>query len=170
MGLIRKITLKTMGCDGKAARKLPTGERIHLADVMGEGVSGLKGFESEYGVGNSLLGMFTGMNAQTGEIFQAGKAILPGAAQELIEAQVSLLAKGDRGVDFAVRIFAVEDEASTVGYTYQAEFIQSADQPDPAEKMAALFGGVSIKKISAPKAKRGKAKDSIEEADEETNS
>jgi hypothetical protein len=160
MGLIRKITLKTIGTDGKAARKLPTGERIHLADVMGEGVSGLKGYESDYGIGNALLGMFTAVNAQTGEIFQAGKAILPGAAQELIEAQVALLSKGDRGVDFAVRIFAVEDAASNVGYTYQAEFIRDADQPDPAEKMAAIFGASSAKALAAPaKAKRAKAKE-----------
>jgi len=108
--IIAKITVASV-C-GKI--KKPT-EDATLLRVYGVAI-GTKGYKSTYGEGNSLVGDFKAINLSTGQEFRASKAILPGIAQDTLEAQLS---QGG-AAQFALDIGITPSDKGSFGYAYTA--------------------------------------------------
>jgi hypothetical protein len=68
-----------------------------------------------------LLGQFKAVNADTGEEFRSGAAILPGSANDLVYGALKGLGEGGGSVEFALRVGVQRDETAAIGYVYVVE-------------------------------------------------
>jgi hypothetical protein len=88
-----------------------------------------------------LLGQFKAVNADSGEIFRSGAAILPGSANDMIYGALRALGEEGGSVEFAFKVGVQRDESSAVGYVYVVEQVMTEGQSDP---LAALEMRLSL--------------------------
>lgn len=78
--------------------------------------SGVKTGTSDFGDWRALTGQFRGISPE-GAVMDSGICFMPDVALDMVIGQ---LEGGAQAVDFAFQIVAVEDEESTVGFSYRA--------------------------------------------------
>lgn len=148
--IVKKISLKTLGCDATVARDsrykpgavdadgkpLPTaGQRIDLAVIYGRANDTLTG-ESRIddSIWTALLGSFEGVCLQVGPdfptnmVFQSGRLFLPPVVHELVVGALKNCKDGDN-VEFAFKLSAAWDEGK-IGYRYFATSLIDAKPTD----------------------------------------
>jgi len=163
--LLKKITMKDIGCNPKVARdscyapgaKLAdgnpdprAGQKVPLAVIGGRATGRKTGENSRDGsVWSALTGSFIanciqeGENFNNAEVYESGVCFLPGGVQEQIEGVLAGL--GDGGsVEFAVEIMAGYDEKSATGYRYFGRNLKPATATDDL---------AMVRSILQPKAK-----------------
>lgn len=157
--LITKITVKTVY--GKINREKLYQPGVTKVPVMRVGgtVTGLKSGNSDYGEFTKLTGTFQAVNAETGEVFVSGVAILPAVANDLVRGMVV----PNQAVSFLLDITADRDDSSGTGYTYSAA---SPIEPSADNALMALFASAGDYKpqlqLAAPEAS-GQTEDKKEE-------
>lgn len=124
--LLKKMSVKEVGCDAKVARdSMYKGEPVPLCVIYGR-ATGIKTGENRT-TGDpfsKLIGNFEAVCMQkdpndsnkypTNQVFQSGALFLPGGLQDMVEG-----ALGDNAaVDFAFEILSVVDPTTTIGYKY----------------------------------------------------
>jgi hypothetical protein len=124
MKLVKKLSMKSMGIDGKAiAKDLKSGESVNVFRIAGT-AGGVKRGESTYGTWQAFLGSFVAVDLkdQTRQ-FQAGMAFLPDVVTELLVKAVEFSDAetgevGTRDVAFDLTVGIQQDDKSTTGYVY----------------------------------------------------
>lgn len=105
---------------------------VQLARVVGI-ARGTKSGESTYGLWTSLTGDFVfepAVGPNAGKRFRSGQLFMPDVALDLVVPLVDGLARGE-GVEVAFALTARNDETSSVGYTYGAQFLMEPQENDP---------------------------------------
>jgi len=82
----------------------------------------------------AFRGSFEGHNLITGEIFNAPKAYLPGAAEGTTKAACDTLGEGE-AVEFGVQIAVKKDKTSAVGYVFG---VAVPKQPEAQDSLSGL--------------------------------
>jgi hypothetical protein len=111
--IITKITMKSIGAQPKP-KSIKEGESIKLANVYGR-VRGMETGSTQYGDYTLFRGTFEAINLKTGEVYAAGKMILPAVLESLITGNFT-----DEAMDFAFTITAMYSEKGNTGYTFGA--------------------------------------------------
>jgi len=147
---LKKMNLKSMGCDPSAARRLPNdNDKMEIA-VIGGIATGTKSGENRSGNSDfwtALQGTFEGVVLQTGEgiptgtVYTSGLCFLPGGFQDLIEGQLAG-SDGAMQVQFALKIYAQRSDkgSGAIGYRYLAEALQKPSAHDAMAPIRALMG------------------------------
>src|SRR5258708_7684813 len=111
--LVSRLTIKDLGCDPKAVKKLPEGQTKLLIARM-YGLVNRIGFQEDKINGKTtafFIGNFEGVNMQDGTVLQSSKMFLPDAASNALENIVNQVQK-EKGkgvaVNFAFEISAVK--------------------------------------------------------------
>lgn len=112
------------------------GAPLWLTEVIGVATAARPG--SVAGTGQSyvrFLGSFQGTNLATGQIFQSGAAILPGAIPDMLFGALQM----GNAVQFGFRIGVVYDEAAATKYVYVSESMTKQAPTDPLAMLAAAI-------------------------------
>jgi len=133
-GKIKTADLLTAGPDGKIVPKGP----VKLFRVFGRAV-GTKTGISNFGEWEQLTGQFRAIS-ESGEIFDSSALFLPDVALDAIKVALA----GATAADFAIDLYAVADEKSSVGYTYTFQHVLPPSGDDPIEKLSAQIGALSL--------------------------
>lgn len=158
VAITSKLTLKDIGCNGRAAAGLPNmGDRIALARFYGVAVGVKTKEDSRTGdVHSALKGNFRAIVVQDGvatkgQTFSSGMLYLPGGIHELIEAPLMAadLAGEEGEVKFAVDVFAYR-AGNAAGFSYGANIVGEPVQNDPMAEMEAMLEKVKPLALSAP--------------------
>lgn len=144
---IRKITLKNVmggNPDIEVLVKAPN-KRIDLCTIYGI-ARRFKPDESEKGQFIRFYGQFKAVNLKTGEVFQAGQVILPGAAQDALWGAMS----GTEGaqVSFAIKVGVKYSPTAIAKYEYTVESQLPPQENDPLKALEVQAG---YAKLEAPK-------------------
>lgn len=137
-------TIEVLNADGtKSIQVSPfAGKRVPLC-VIGGVASGTKSGENRSGnseIWTALTGTFEGVCIQegegfpTGNVFESGQVFLPGGIQEAVEGALENAGEG-ASVEFAIRLYAVWDDKSPVGYRYLGENLKP---PSAHDKLAGI--------------------------------
>lgn len=150
INLQKKISVaKVFGQKITPALVIKNAGPLHVMRVLGA-ASGVKTGVSDFGEWEALTGQFRAYNPATGEAFDSGVLFMPSVALDLIAGQIR---NGALGVEFAFDIYAVEDESSSVGYSYRATPIIQDTSESPVSRLEAKLALM----IEAPKTKGEKA-------------
>lgn len=157
MESIKKLSIAK--CSGKmtAKRVIEAGGKLPVLRVVGMAV-GVKSGRSDYGDWTALIGDFGVTNLVDGEQFRGSTLFLPDVGLTPIHAQI---AAGARGVQFAMDVFANEDESSPVGYSYTVEHLVKAEDDLISRLMASAN---DVKPLALPGAAAAAAPTNIEDA------
>lgn len=144
---VRKLTMKSMGAqpdivvlvkmyDANKEATLP------LCRLFGR-VTKVKPGESDYGSFCKFVGVFKGVNLQTGEAFRSAVALFPKALEEEIEAAMSL--PGVESLDFAYEIGAKFDATAATKYVYVFRSLMAPTEHDPLDLLEKqIMGGGNL--------------------------
>lgn len=139
MEVLRKITLRNLGCDIATIKGLiaqvKEGEKVVLARIVGI-ASGYKTGQTDKGEYVKLLGEFRAVNLQTGESFQSPQAIIPSfIAENFLPA---LQASGT--VEFAVQVDAKAKATAVAGYEFTMTPLVESKASDRMTELMAIAG------------------------------
>lgn len=129
-----RLTIKDLGCDPKAVKKLPEGQtKLPIARMYG--IVSRVGYQEDQNAGQSytfFVGSFEGVNLQTGELLQSSKMYLPEGASQALEHIFKQAVARNKGamVNFAFEILAVAKPDNTTGYAYETHTILKPEQTD----------------------------------------
>lgn len=147
MKLIKKITLKDVcGVIGSLDNlvKMKNEGPLPLMEVIGMARSA-KPAESDKGEYVIFLGTFQATNLRTGEVYQSGKAILAGAAVDLLYGVMIGRPAGSGDVQFGFRYSARHDESAITKYVFVVESMIKPAKTDPLQMLsAAIASGAEI--------------------------
>jgi len=134
MQAIKKLSIAK--CAGKMTSKrvFEAGGKLAVLRVVGTAV-GVKTGQSDYGDWTALIGDFGVTNLIDGEQFRGATLFLPDVA--LLPIQVQLQKPNAQAVQFALDVYAVEDDTTTVGFSYQVDHLVKAEDDTVAKLMAA---------------------------------
>lgn len=137
---VSKLTVKTMGLQGIRAALLKTiGEKVMLGRIYGQAKETKEkkrqGDSGELIIDHPIVGVFEGVNYETGEVFTSSILYLPGGFHEQLE-QVLKSALDTDNVIFALEIGA-EKSTCKAGFEWIARMIQKPATKDPLEEMRA---------------------------------
>ena len=137
MEIARKITLRTVGLQvADILVALKDADRVDLVKIAGVSTEAKVG-QTDRGEYTALLGEFIAQNLLTGEMFQAGKCILPSFLSE----QLAAALRASTSVEFAMMIGAKADKTAVTGYTYTARPLVNAQ---PTARLQALLDASGI--------------------------
>ncbi len=159
MALIKKISVKTVaGNIKKLIAAQPEGEEkpIPFMRVYGVATRAEIG-ESDYGVWKAFIGQFKAVNLLDGVEYSSGKLFLPDVAGDLLEG--ALGASETNSVEFGFDLIAVPDEASTIGYVYQAESLIEPAKDDTFSRLEKSLPGKVLEHKPANKKEVGTEKE-----------
>ena len=155
---LMKLSLALMGCQPEQSKigQKPGGEIVQ-AIVFGEltGLTGAKELpnakndDEKYTYG--LVGRIEGVNAQTGESYQAGVLYLPGGFHDMflaeMEAQLASVGKGNVSIKFALEFSSIP-AGNPRGYSWKAKNKLPMQQHDPLEHLRRrALAGSTIKML-----------------------
>mgnify|MGYP003393846661 CR=1 FL=1 len=129
---VRKLTIKgIMGgkVDLEALLK-KDGKRMDLCSVYGIARK-FKPDQSDMGAFIRFYGRFRGVNLQTGEMMEAGQAILPGTVQDQLYGAMGGTEGEVTEVQFAVKIGVKYNADAATKYVYTVESLQPIAENDP---------------------------------------
>jgi len=126
--MIRKITARTVGCEGKLGESFTVIGAVYRTD---EG-------KSDFGPFIRFGGMFEAMNEQTGELFRSAILIIPKVVEDILMSAFQA-AKGDvedhnANVKIAVRFKTIKNTGKRPGgteYVWAAEMLKDPVTVDP---------------------------------------
>lgn len=150
MQTVRKLTTKVIFGGNPDVEELlkAEGKKMDLALIAGVARK-FKPDSSEHGNFVRFYGQFQGVNMVTGERFEAGQAILPGAGQDALYG-----AMGSEGeavtVEFAYLISAKYDKDAVTKYVYECRPVTKPKENDPVAQLLKSVEGQL--KLPAPKA------------------
>lgn len=147
MQSIKKLSIAK--CAGKMTLKriLEGGGKLAVLRVVGMAL-GVKQGESDYGAWTALIGDFGVTNLIDGEQFRGATLFLPDVA--LLPIQVQLQKPGAQAVQFALDVYACEDETSSVGYSYTVDHLVKTEDDMVAKLMKAAHDARPLQ-LTAPK-------------------
>lgn len=137
----KKLGMSNFWDAKKEGRKIVEGKRQPICRLIGQ-VTGKKVVDTQFGTSVGLTGMFEGTNLSSGEVLMATTAYVPDVLLGLITPN-----DGDKGVQFAVDIFAKYDEKSPVGFSY--EFEQVIETADPLQALRSQIAALPAPAIKA---------------------
>jgi hypothetical protein len=143
MAQVKKLSVATVYGAIDLKELLNAGRPLAVMHVGGTAV-GTKTGQSPYGEWIALIGEFTAINAETGEMSEAAQLFLPEVA--LIPIQTALAREGARGVEFAITVYAQPSESKKPGgspYEYTFENRAPMSENDPRAKMRALLQNIA---------------------------
>lgn len=148
---LKKMSVASIGAIPKDFKKQPHDTRIAMMHVFGR-VESTETGTSQFGPWIAFVGSFKAVKLDDGEVFRAGKCLLPGVASDAISDAVN----GANGgiVEFALEVgirrvvkMAANGEETGAGYEYtMAPLIEIDEAADP---LAALEARVQ-KTLPAP--------------------
>lgn len=158
---LTKLSLALMGCQpelSKVGVPKTGGQEVLQAIVFGEliGLTGAKELpnakseDEKYTFG--LVGRIEGVNAITGEAYQAGILYLPGGFHDMflaeMEAQIAAAGKGNFTVQFALEFYSIPAN-NPRGYSWKAKNKMPMKQRDPLEHLRRrALAGSSIRLLA----------------------
>lgn len=175
MKLVKKITLSDCGIDMKAAlltaimpaavtgkddkgnvTMADTGPGVPLLRIMGV-VNGAKpgtrtmpdGKVSEW---LTFKGQFEATNLLTGEVYQSGTCIMPGALPDLLFGAIKGADDDFKTAQFAVEIGAHYDKSAITSYVYDTKTLLEPKESDAMAALKALIAPATAPAIAAPAA------------------
>lgn len=133
-----------MGAIPEGIKEMKNGERRPIAHFIGR-VEGTETGSSTFGDWVALLGIFKGINLETGEVFRSKKAFMPDAATEQVIAYLDNIENEGDSVEFALEIGIqrvikkdAKDIEVGVGYEYSVSPLIEADMAsDPLTEIEA---------------------------------
>lgn len=132
--VVGKVDIEKLIEYGKANGKTAT---MPLFAIIGL-ASDFNAGETALGPYVKLLGQFKAVNAETGEEFRSGAAILPGSANDLVFGALRARDPSAGGsVEFAFRVGVQRDETAGVGYKYVVEQVYQQGQADALANLEA---------------------------------
>lgn len=134
MGIIRKITLKAIGCDPAIAAR--ENRSVNLAIFRGVAkVAQYK--ETDYGMSIALKGEFAATNLETGEEFEANTMYVPKFVEATFEA--ALMGEQKTEVEFAFIVTAnpAKRKDGTMGYEYGVKSVVDPAKSDAMKRLDA---------------------------------
>lgn len=156
--MIRKITLRNVGCDvatmKQTVRKIENdGDSVPAVRIVGI-ASGFKPGATDKGDYLLLLGEFSAVNLMTGAQFASGRAILPNFLSDSLGA---VLQNGG-SAEFALEIGVRRKDSAVAGYEYTARpLVESKSSDRMAELIAAASKDMPALLAPEPKADAPKA-------------
>lgn len=160
--ILTKLTVKEMKIDGAAIiANMAVGQTVVVARIYGEATK-YKTSPSKFTTtdlpreDHQFVGNFEGVNLITGEVFNAPKCFLPGAAPDAVANALDNAEGGsiEFGVEIAIQKVIKKD--GTEGYKFGVAVPKQPSATDPLaamrEKMASLPGAVTQAMLAAPKA------------------
>lgn len=161
-----KLTVAEMGLDKATIQQLladkKEGETLVIARMFGktskydEKPSKLDATRNDV----AFKGEFEGHNLITGEVFNAPKAYLPGAAEAATKNAIDNLEDG-QSVVFGCDIAVKKQSSSAVGYVFGVSVPKQPTAQDPLAEIREAMGGLptreSVPQIEAPKPIKGKS-------------
>lgn len=140
---LRKITIKNLGFSiAKVRDSIAAVEQVEgvprvapLFKIVGQSTEAKTG-QSALGAYTSLLGSFTAVNLQTGEIYTSSKCILPNFISEGMGAALHT----NNSVEFAIEIQAMEKADSISGYEYTAKNLIEMAPTDTMKRLLSVAG------------------------------
>lgn len=140
--ILKKVTAKSVLGDNAAMRKwlrAPENEGKKMSfDLFGI-VHGTELKVTEYGESHGFSGSFRAINHQTGEVFTAGVAYLPKAAENILATVVNSLAPGEQA-EVALTVAVVLDDKSNTGYVYEVSTHLAETANDPVVLLQQRIG------------------------------
>jgi hypothetical protein len=133
--IVKKITAKIVCGKVDIEKLIDYGKQHGKIAVMP--LFGVIGMAADFQAGETalgpyvkLLGQFKAVNAETGEEFRSGAAIIPGSGNDMVYGALRGLGEGGGSVEFAFRVGVQRDESSAVGYVYVVEQVYQQGQTD----------------------------------------
>lgn len=135
---VAKLTVKALGCKPDMVKTLPEGQnKLALCRLFGK-AHGVKYQDNKATatLDTVFLGIFEGINVQTGESLRSGKLYLPKGISEVAEQAIkSAQAKDENAqIAFAFEIRAVK-ATNPIGYSYEAVAVRSPQAEDELREM-----------------------------------
>lgn len=154
--ILKKITVKTCGAKPDL-EKLIEHKKVHgpsavlpLLEVIGIASDWKPGSSEIGGDFIKLLGMFKAVNLATGEVFESGACILPGAASDLVYGALASVKPNGGSVEFAFRIGVRWEETAATKYVYTVEQIYTPERADPLAALEARLENSNVRALKAP--------------------
>lgn len=135
LNLVTQITIKNI----KAQPKPNTiSEPTMIATLYGRCTDKKIG-TSDFGDYIRFMGEFEAVNAATGDAYRAGKMIVPGVLEGLLDSAISV--EDNEAVDFAVEVWVEPSERGNTGYTYNIKPLIKPKESDVLGELRALAAG-----------------------------
>lgn len=150
--LINKVTVKNVYGDKSEILKAAQsgkGKPVKIMDIVGI-VTKATPVETDKGTSVKFQGNFEGINAETGECFQAGVCYLPNVVENILDAQMA--GEDVYTVQFGFAISVKENKESVVGYEYTAAPLIKQEETDPLNALKSQAGLLQLENKSKTKA------------------
>lgn len=135
LNLVTQITIKNI----KAQPKPHTIKEAKMVATLYGRCTEKKVGTSDYGEYIRFMGEFEAVNADTGESYRAGKMIVPGVLEGLLDSAISV--EENEAVDFAVEVWVEPSERGNAGYTYNIKPLIKPKESDVLGELRALAAG-----------------------------
>jgi len=148
---LRKITVKNVMHETPDIEKLikREGKRMDLCQIYGI-VRRFKPDESDKGQFVRFYGQIRAVNLLTGEVFDAGQVILPGAAQDALYGAMDGVEGAN--VEFGIKVGVKYDATAITKYVYTVESLVPPKENDPIRALES-----QLKALPAPKKESARA-------------
>ena len=137
VGVLSKMSVKHLGRSGKEAAKLPQGDltaELPLVQIAGWAKGTIQKVGLNDDLVEGLVGEFTGINLESGEIFQSGVCYLPPGMHEQLLAAAKGLEAGQSTSVFALQINC-RQATNKAGYEYVGHMLEQPAEDDPLAKL-----------------------------------
>lgn len=136
--VLKKITVKEL-CGEILLKDIPENSVRWMAKIVGF-AQGVKSGETQYGIWHALTGELAATNMETGQVYAAATAIIPGAMGDMLVQAVTAALHDDASakVKFAVRVGVKISPRDKNKYVYEVQPIIDSALASPALELLAL--------------------------------
>lgn len=151
MNYLKKLSIATMNAIPKGIKELEHGATVAIAHIIGI-AEGIETGTSQFGEWVAFTGAFKGTVLDGGEMFRAGKCLLPGIASDALQGAVTENAPVEFALEIGIRrVIKLDPKGNEVGMGYEYTMRPLIEMDAASDPLTALEAKVKVPALEAPK-------------------